>query len=177
MPEVWRDDLPTPEEVRAEMCDRGLQIQGEVLAFERPDVDPSYWKGRVRLSYRDGGTSDWWLDMHIRADLGAKWTVQLRWRNLPVVRLDVRGAPHPDEQGRLLSGTHLQWFTGERRLKSAVDAPAPPFFAIQRPDITGGEYLDTLLTFLRVCRIEYWSLTWIHPPEAPTQPQLLAAPR
>lgn len=155
---------PEPALVRQRLCLDRLLCTDEIDWYS----DGQWLKCRHPLQYLDGHHDDWILDIHINRRIRGKWTVQVRWRDQPIVRLDVRGAPHLDQDDQVIPGTHLQWYTGTARLKWAAPVPSPPFSPLGGEDVADAEYFGTVLTMLRLCRIEYRSFRWLHPEKPPT---------
>jgi Family of unknown function (DUF6978) len=113
-----------------------------------------------------------WLDMHISTRVPWKYSVQLRWGNEPVRRLDVRGTHRNPRGGKhWRNETHKHRWTDAHRMNLAY---SPKDLAdTTAKAVTPEEYRLTFEAFCKECGIVLApSYRWVEPVFGPQASRL-----
>jgi hypothetical protein len=157
----------------------GVLISGQSLLL----TGATHWTSRggwARATWTlKGGRPDFRfsLDMSVCVPAPASYLVGLRVERDPhAVRLDVRGLHRQPDERITRRTTHLHDVRYGHRDGWVIEPPPdPPFWRAQVPDVTPGEYLESLHATCRYLRIAIRSFTWVHPNDALNQPIVPAA--
>jgi hypothetical protein len=115
-----------------------------------------------------------WRDMHISTIVPWKYTVQLRWGNEPVRRLDVRGTHRNPGRGRSQywrNETHKHRWTDAHRMNLAYSPTDLPDTTAKA--VAPGEYRLIFEAFCKECGIVLASsYRWVEPVFGPQASRL-----
>jgi hypothetical protein len=125
---------------------------------------------RISVDNQRGETI--WLDMHISTRVPWKYSVQLRWGNEPVRRLDVRGTHrNPLRSQHWRNETHKHRWTDAHKMNVAHSPTDLPDTTAKT--VTPEEYRLVFEAFCKECGIVLApSYRWVEPVFGPQAPRL-----
>lgn len=136
--------------------------------------------GWVRTTWAlEGGHADFTftLDMSVSVHAPASYLVGLKVeRDTHAVRLDIRGLHRQPDERVTRRSNHLHDIRHGHREGWVIEPPPdPPFWRAQLPDVSAGEYRESLQATCRYLRIAIRSFIWVHPVDALGRPLVPAA--
>lgn len=129
-----------------------------------------FWRAEWALPIDGDADTGIFAFMRVGRPWRDKYTVQVQWRNQPIVRLDVGTKVHRGLAGTIAGPVHVQWVTlpGDQghasKLKAAIDAPDCLFHLSLTPGVAAGQYREAFTGVLTICSVDYGGLTWVDPP-------------